>query len=78
MTWNEKKKWVDCQGYYVFEAIYQTAEVCNSNLFLYQDNFFSYALDSEFTEYILYASMCLVFGPHDSEKAGISSYRKWA
>lgn len=40
--------------------------------------FFSYALDSEFTEYILYASMCLVFGPHDSEKAGISSYRKWA
>lgn len=31
-----------------------------------------------FTEYVLYASMCLVFGPHDSEKAGISSFRKRA
>lgn len=65
MTWNEKQNWLDLQGFYVFEAIYQLAEVSKLSLFLYLGNFFLYVLDSLFTKHILYASMCLVFGPHD-------------
>lgn len=55
MTWNGKKKRVDPQGYYVLKAIYQTADVNNSYLFLCLGNFFPLCFGVNFTKHLFHA-----------------------
>lgn len=64
MTWNEKKKWLIPQGYFLLETIKwqkSTALI----YFCVWVNFFPYAMDSNFT-----LCQILLLSPHDSKEIG--------
>lgn len=73
MTWNQKKKWVEPQEYYVLDTIYQMADVSNSNLPLCLGRFFPlmFWIPSLLSSYLC---QTFPFDPHDSKEVDNVSF----